>query len=228
MNALFTSSQLLHILPLAIAGCFAAAVIAERGIALYRRFPLRNAREFFERLQDLLLDGRVQEAIQLCERQDGKPAASIVKQALLRANQPERLIEEGVQVSIIEATQAITRRTGFLATIANVATLLGLFGTIAGLIHAFQAVGHADAQQKSALLAAGISQAMNATLIGIGVAIPCMIAFSFLVARQNQLISELDQAAGRTLDILKQRSFAVQQDILERVQEKKAEARGVA
>jgi len=124
------------------------------------------------------------------------------------------MIEEGLHVSLMEATQVITRRTGFLATIANVATLLGLFGTIAGLIHAFQAVGHADAQQKSALLAAGISQAMNATLIGIGIAIPCMVAFSFLVARQNQLVSELDQAAGKTLDILKQRSFALQQDLL--------------
>ena len=228
MNSLLTSSQILHVLPLALAACFASAVIAERGFALYRRFPLRNAREFFERLQDLLLDGRVQEAIQLCERQEGKPAASIVKQALLRANQPERMIEEGVQVSILEATQSITRRTGFLATIANVATLLGLFGTIAGLIQAFQAVGHADAQQKSALLAAGISQAMNATLIGIGIAIPCMIAFSFLIARQNQLIGELDQAAGRTLDILKQRAFAVQQDILTKVTDRSHETRGVA
>jgi biopolymer transport protein ExbB len=216
---LFTGSQLLHILPLAVAGALAAGLIVERSNSLYRRLPLRNPREFFERLQDLLLDGRVSEAIQLCERQEGKPAATVVKQALMRSHQPERMIEEGLQVAILEANQSITRRTSFLATLANVATLLGLFGTIAGLIHSFQAVGHADAQQKSALLAAGISQAMNATLIGIGIAIPCMVAFSFLVSRQNQLVSELDQAAGRTLDILKQRAFAIHQDLLAETKE---------
>jgi hypothetical protein len=99
-----------------------------------------------------------------------------------------------------------------VATIANVATLLGLLGTIAGLIHSFEAVGHADAQQKAALLAAGISTAMNATMLGLGVAIPCMVAFSFLVNRQNQLIGDVDQSAVQILDILKQRYYAAENE----------------
>jgi biopolymer transport protein ExbB len=94
----------------------------------------------------------------------------------------------------------VQKRTVFLATIANVATLLGLFGTIAGLIQAFEAVGAADAQQKSALLAQGISTAMNATMLGLAVAIPCMIAFSFLMNRTNQLTGDIEQSAIRALD----------------------------
>ena len=130
-----------------------------------------------------------------------------MRQALLRAHQPEALIEQGLMIAVSEQTQAIQKRTSFLATIANVATLLGLLGTIAGLITSFEAVGHADPQQKSALLAAGISQAMNATMLGLAVAIPCMVAFSFLMNRTNRLVSELEQAGMRSLDILKQRYF---------------------
>jgi biopolymer transport protein ExbB/TolQ len=64
-------------------------------------------------------------------------------------------------------------------------------------------VGQADPQQKSALLAAGISAAMNATLLGLAVAIPSMVAFSFLIHRQNELISEVDQAAIRVMDLIR-------------------------
>ena len=93
-----------------------------------------------------------------------------------------------------------------LSMLANVATLLGLIGTILGLIQSFEAVGSADAQQRSALLAQGISVAMNHTLWGLSIAVPCMVFFSFLMNRTNRLKAELDRAVVRTLDILKQRS----------------------
>ena len=68
------------------------------------------------------------------------------------------------------------------------------------MIESFSAVGHADPQQKAALLANGISTAMNATMLGLGVAVPCMIVFSFFINRANQLISELDEAGLTVLD----------------------------
>ena len=77
-----------------------------------------------------------------------------------------------------------------------------------------QHAGHADAQQKSALLAAGISTAMNATMLGLAVAIPCMVAFSFLMNRTNQLTSDIEQSAVRAMDILKQRYYAAEFDAL--------------
>jgi biopolymer transport protein ExbB/TolQ len=132
---------------------------------------------------------------------------------LLRAHQPESLIENSLEIAIHEAQQSIQKRTAFLSTIANVATLLGLFGTIAGLIHSFEAVGQADPQQKSALLAAGISTAMNATMMGLAVAIPCMVAFSFLMNQSNRIVAEVEQSAVRILDLLKQRFYRVEQEI---------------
>ncbi len=203
-----------HIAPLLVAAVFAVAIIAERMRALYNIYPIKDTQGFFDKLTDLVMAGKLGEAIALCDRFPSKPLAQIAKQALLRAHQPESLIEHGIQLAVGDATAAIQKRTAFLATIANVATLLGLFGTIAGLIHSFEAVGHADAQQKGALLAAGISTAMNATMLGLGVAIPCMIAFSFLMNRQNRLIGEVDQGAVRVLDILKQRYYAAEAEAL--------------
>src|SRR6185312_7457008 len=172
--------------------------------------PIENPRDFFDKLTDLVISGRVAEAISHCDRYSEKPVAQVIKQGLLRAHQPEQLIEHGLQIAVGEATQAIQRRTTFLATIANVATLLGLFGTIAGLIASFEAVGHADPQQKATLLAAGISTAMNATMMGLAVAIPCMVAFSFLMNKTNRLLGDIDSSAIRTLDILKQRYYSAE------------------
>src|SRR5690606_29461115 len=155
-----------------------------------------------------------------------KPSAQVVKQALLRAHQPENLIENGLEIALSKATQAIQRRTQFLSSIANVATLLGLFGTIAGLVASFQAMGSVEAAEKSALLAAGISTAMNATMLGLGVAIPCMVAFSFLMNRTNRLVAEVDQSAVQVLDILKQRFYSAELGALKALPSKSRSVRG--
>lgn len=210
----FIKENILHVAPILIVGGFGLAIIIERSKVLFGTYPLRNTQSFFDRITDLVLSGKMGEAVSMCDRFPQKPVVSIVKQALLRSHQPEALIEHGLQLTVGESTQKIQRRTSFLATIANVATLLGLFGTIAGLISSFEAVGHADPQQKSALLAAGISTAMNATMMGLGVAIPCMLAYSFLMNKSNRLIAEIDHAAVYVMDILKQRYYGAEAEVL--------------
>ena len=210
----FIRTSFWHVAPILIAGAFAAAIIVERTQALFLKYPINDSQGFFDKITDLVLHGKLPDAVALCDRYQDKPAARVMKQALLRAHQPESLIEHGLHIAVSDATKAIQKRTVFLATIANVATLLGLFGTIAGLIQSFEAVGHADAQQKSALLAAGISTAMNATMLGLAVAIPCMVAFSFLMNRTNQLTGDIEQSAVRSMDILKQRYYAAEFDAL--------------
>ena len=116
------------------------AIILERVRALYFAYPIRDTRAFFDKLTDLVMNGRISEAVAFCDRFGTKPVAKIAKSALLRAHQPEHLVEHGIELSVGDAKQAVVKRTAFLATIANVATLLGLFGTIAGLIHSFEAV----------------------------------------------------------------------------------------
>jgi biopolymer transport protein ExbB len=204
----FISNNLIHVLPILLIGAFGVAIIAERVAALYRYYPIQDLEEFFKRISTLVTSGKIGDAIQYCDQFSKKPLANVVRTALSRCNLPESVIEDGLHMAVSNATQTIQKRTSFLAMIANVATLLGLLGTILGLIHSFEAVGHADAQQKSALLSAGIATAMNATMLGLGVAIPCMIAFSLLVNRSNFLIAQVENASVQTLDILKQRFYS--------------------
>lgn len=203
----FISANFFHIAPIILAGLFGLAIIGERMNALLVVYPIRNPLAFFEKVRDLVMADRVAEALALCDQNRTKPVVRVVREALLRAHQPEDLIEEGLALAASEASLTIQTRTGYLATIANVATLLGLLGTIVGLIHSFEAIGTASAQQRSQLLAAGIATAMNATMMGLGVAIPCMVTFSFLMTKTNRLNVEIEQAGIRMMDIIKQRYY---------------------
>ena len=203
----FIQNNLGHVLPILIAGFVAIALIAERSRTLLMIYPLKNTKPFFEKLGELVVSGRVSEAVALCDQYGKKPATRIVKAGLLRAHLPDTAVEQAPAMHLGQASRMVTKRTSFLATIANVATLLGLFGTIAGLIQSFEAVGHADPQQKAAMLSAGIATAMNATMLGLGVAIPCMVAFSILVNKSNALVGDLEDSALKTLDILKLRYY---------------------
>jgi biopolymer transport protein ExbB/TolQ len=204
----FIKEHFWHAAPILACGGCAVTIVIERFWALFLYLPMRNAERFLEKVSQHVMKAQFPEAVKLCEMNKRKPLANIALAALTRAHLPESLIYDGIQLSVQKCTRSIQKRTPYLATIANVATLLGLFGTIAGLIQSFEAVGHADAQQKSALLAAGIATAMNATMLGLGVAVPCMITYSMLMNRTGDLIADLEQTAVRSLDILKQRFYS--------------------
>lgn len=200
-------SDLFHIAPILVAGAFALAIILERARALYQVLPMKDSNGFSSKLKDLVLRGKNQEAISLCDQYPTKPEARVYKSALTRAHLPDESIQQGLEITLGECVREVQKRISYLAMVANVATLLGLFGTIVGLIHSFEAVGHADATQKSALLAQGIATSMNATMLGLAVAIPCMIAFSLLTNKSNRLISELDESAVKAMDALRLSMF---------------------
>lgn len=204
----FLRANFWHAAPVLVIAAIAVAIILERFQALSLLYPMRNRDGFFEKIRDLVMSDQVAEAIALCDRYGNKPVARVVREGLLRAHQPEALIEDGLEIAVSEAHQKISKRTPFLATFANVATLMGLFGTIIGLIRSFEAVGAVQAQQRAALLASGISTAMNATMLGLGVAIPCMIAYAFLMNRTNRLSVEVDQSAVKTIDLIRQRYYS--------------------
>ena len=203
----FLSANFFHVAPILLFGAIGIAIILERYVALYVSYPLTNSQEFFKRIATLVSSSKINDAVSACDQYSQKAITQILRAGLMRAHLPETSIQDGLQIALHQWTQRILQRTSFLATIANVSTLMGLLGTILGLIQSFEAVGHADAQQKAALLSAGIATAMNATMLGLGVAIPCMIAYSFLMSQSNQLIGTCEEAAAQASDILKQRFF---------------------
>jgi hypothetical protein len=142
MNGLgqFIQEHFAHVAPILAAGAIALVITFERLVALMWSYPLERPRAFYDKIRNLVLNERISEAVAYCERHRTKPAANIVREGLLRAHQPESVIAHGLEIAVGEAHEKIGARTAFLATIANVATLLGLFGTIMGLIQSFDAV----------------------------------------------------------------------------------------
>lgn len=115
----------------------------------------------------------------------------------------ERIMDGVERVSINELPR-ISRRVNYLALLANVATLLGLLGTITGLQTSFGSLATADAAQKATLLANGISEAMNTTAFGLIVAVPCMILYTILNNKQLSLIKEIDNGIALFVDMVKE------------------------
>lgn len=115
-----------------------------------------------------------------------------------------RAIQNSVDESTLEVIPRLNQRTSFLAMLANVATLLGLMGTIWGLILAFKAVSSPgiDAAEKARMLAAGISAAMNTTLMGLAVAIPAVLIYTFLFNKTAKIIDEIDEHTVKLINLL--------------------------
>ena len=111
-------------------------------------------------------------------------------------------VRQGVEEVAIQEVPRLSKRLNYLATFANVATLTGLLGTIFGLQQSFSSLGAAEAAQKAAMLASGISQAMNTTAFGLMVAIPCMVAYSVLSNLQAKLSEDVDASSTRMLNYL--------------------------
>ncbi|MCB0411412.1 MAG: MotA/TolQ/ExbB proton channel family protein, partial [Bdellovibrionales bacterium] len=109
--------------------------------------------------------------------------------------------------ALAEVIPNLGKRLNYLAMLANVATLTGLLGTIQGLIMAFQAVAFADPSQKQVVLAQGISLAMNTTFLGLVVAIPVMVVYSYLHARQNRILEEVSEHSAKVVDWLTTRHY---------------------
>lgn len=184
-----------------LVGIGALVLIAERAKVLYKDYGM-NVDEFMAKVQNLVLAKKVDEALLLCSQLDKKPLASAFKTILEKADRDDDTIFQAHDIAMSENVPRYTKRLHYLSMLANVATLMGLLGTIHGLILSFQAVAAADPAQKQALLAHGISVSMYTTALGLAVAIPAMVFFSFLTARQNQLVEELSEKCSKLTELL--------------------------
>ena len=102
----------------------------------------------------------------------------------------------------MEIVPRLEKRTHYLGTFANLATLVGLLGTVSGLIGAFSAVATANPAEKANLLSASISEAMNCTAFGLGTAVPLLFMHAFLTSRAQNLVESLEMAAIKYLNVL--------------------------
>ncbi len=174
----------------------ALAIIAERVIALYvKRKPnhKKNVLGFERSIRQGQLETVISQAKSNESDSINRTVAAGTEAAMNMGGKDE--IQGRMEEVILEETEIIEKRTGFLAMIANVATLAGLLGTITGMIKSFAAVSQANPMEKATLLSNGISEAMNTTAFGLIVAIPTLLVYSILANRSQVLTDDLNQAA---------------------------------
>ncbi len=117
-------------------------------------------------------------------------------------------VEVAMEEGLMEAIPRMEKRTHYLSTLANIATLLGLLGTIIGLIQAFTAVSNADPAEKADLLSASISVAMNTTAFGLMAAIPLLLVYALLQSKTTQLVDSLEMASVKFLNIFNEKAYS--------------------
>jgi len=184
-----------------LVGLAGVALVYERARVLYFKYNL-NVEEFMTKVQTLVLSKKSEEALVLCNQLEGKPLANAFKTILQKSDRDDETIFQAHDNAMAENAPQLTKRIHYLSMFANVATLLGLLGTIHGLILSFAAVSQADPSQKQAMLAHGISVSMYTTALGLVVAIPSMVAYSILVSRQNELLEQLTEKTGKLTELL--------------------------
>ena len=180
---------------------FALAVIAERFVYILTKYRV-NTTEFMGQIRKLVQAGNIDRAIKLCEAAP-LPLLQVVKSGLTQVNRDEEAIIANMEEQLGEAVPSLEKRIPWLWTLANLATLIGLLGTIRGLIRAFKAVGEIDdPAQKSALLSAGIAEAMWNTFLGLLIAVICMFFHLILHSMAKKQKHEMEKAAQKLENLL--------------------------
>ena len=187
--------------PILIIFSIGLAIAIERFLFLNKAQTL--TKKTWAQLVPMLNADDIQRAVKLTESVD-TPLANILNYGFwrYRANVRRETIEAAMEEGMMDAMPEMELRTHYLATYANVATLLGLLGTIVGLIQAFTAVASADPAEKADLLSASISVAMNTTAFGLMAAIPLLLIHSYLVTKTARLVGNLENAAVKSINLM--------------------------
>ncbi len=180
--------------PLLIVNTFFLAIvvglIVERSIYFLGRGHL-NAKAFLEQLRKLLSANNVDRAKKLCDATTA-PVARVAKAGLNRLHRGEAAVAQAMEETMTDTVPEIKTRIGALWSLANITTLIGLLGTITGLIRTFSAVGNANPADRQKQLTDGISEAMYNTAFGLSIALICMLGHLVLSAASKKVISDLE------------------------------------
>jgi biopolymer transport protein ExbB len=162
-----------------------------------------NSKEFFAQVKKLVLAGNIDRAIKLCEASD-YPILQLVKSGLTHANKGPDEIDAALSEKLSELKPQAEKRVGALWSLANIATLIGLLGTVSGLILTFGAIAAPGLTQadKQRMLSNGIAEAMYNTALGLGIAVFCMITHIVLHTRAKNIQHDLEATMERTFNLL--------------------------
>ncbi len=190
--------------PIAAVFAIGLGFAVERFIYLHRVAGAN--RRLWAQLAPLLKAGNFRKALEIAEQTDSA-LSTIMRYGISRVATARRKddIEKAMEESLIEVIPALEKRTHYLATLANIGMLMGLLGTVIGLINAFAAVAAVNPAEKAAMLSASISVAMNNTALGLGLAITLLLCHMYLETKTTELVDSLEVASIKFLNSVSER-----------------------
>ena len=188
--------------PILLCSVFAFAIVIERLVRI--RQEQIDTKSFMEQISKSIKRNKIMEALDLCDRTGG-PIATILKAGILKHDRARNEIREAIEDACIHEVPRLERNLPVLATVAHIAPLLGLLGTVTGLVQAFQVI-----ESKASVLnpvnpgdlAGGIWEALLTTVFGLCVAIPTYVAYNYLVSRVDGFVLDMERSATDLMNIL--------------------------
>lgn len=188
-------------IPLVLLSVFTIYLFIERLVTI--RQASSNPETITDRIRDYVRGGDVKEAISYCEQKD-VPITRILKQGLERLGRPISEIQDAVQAAGKHESFELEKRTNLLASIAGIAPMLGFFGTVVGMIRAFQEIQNLQGNVNPSVLAGGIWEALITTAAGLLVGILALFAYNFLIGRIRRLTNDMERSATDFVDLLQE------------------------
>lgn len=188
---------------LLIASAVAIAVFIERALHCHR--AQINSTEFLNGVRIVLKRDNVVEALSICDATPG-PVARLVKVAILNRDQGREHVREAIEEAGLVEVPRLEDKLNLLATIAQIAPLLGLLGTVLGFIQVFGQIEQAGLYAQVSQLSKGIWQALICTAVGLAVAIPAYAGYNYLVNRVNEIVLDMERAATEIVNIVTEKA----------------------
>jgi biopolymer transport protein ExbB len=190
-----------YMYPILFVAAIGTAIAVERFVTL--SLVTKKNQKVWDRVQPMIVKGEFDKAREVTGKDDSTIsrllAMGLARQGAVRRRED---IEIAMEESMMEIIPQLEKRTAYVALGANIATLLGLLGTIVGLIQAFTAISNANPAEKADLLSASISVAMNTTAFGLVVAIPLLVAHSVITQKTGKIVDSLEMASVKMLNVI--------------------------
>ncbi len=185
--------------PLFLCAILSIAVMIERFIAITRASA--DNESLSEQVREHLTQGRVNEALNICDNRSG-PVAALLANGIRNRNLDSDSIERAMEELALRETPLLYRRLGVLDTVITVAPLLGLLGTVTGMIRSFHVVGSSAGLNNPNAITGGVAEALIATATGLAIAIVTLVGYNYLTEKVKEIIAEMEIRATQLMNIL--------------------------
>jgi biopolymer transport protein ExbB/TolQ len=185
--------------PILITSIIIIAITVERAVYLMKASVDKD--KLLALLKSQVMSGNVQGAIKVCSG-NPTPMTRIVQAGLMKFNRSDEEVQAAMDEAALRELPKVNARTPYLGMLANFAVMAGLLGTITGMIKSFGSASGADSSRKAALLAEGISEALNCTAFGIGVSLVGLLGFSLLTGKTTKVVDDINEVTVQVLNLV--------------------------